>query len=101
MKVSEKGICHICDEVFEDAELKEINGLFLCSEHFDTYLKSDWIAFRKTVVTADNANDALLLQELKDQLKVEGKPSFILSNYEQSDSGAIQTISILYVPKTN
>lgn len=99
MKVSEKGICHICDEVFEDSILTEINGLFLCKEHTNTYLNNEWIPFRKTVVTSENANDALLLQDLKDKLKAEGKPSFILSGYEESESGAIQTISTLYIPK--
>jgi len=101
MKVSEKGICHICDEVFDDNALLEIDDLFLCAKDAHIYNDNEWIAIKSTTVSDSNMNDALILQDLKDKLKNSNQPSFIKSSYAQSNAGEIQTISSLYIPKSN
>lgn len=100
MSLSEKGVCSICDEVFNDSELTEVDDLFLCTKDLAIYQENEWIPFSKTIVSAENANDALILQNLKDQFKAEGKPAYILSSYQEASSGEIQTVSTLFVIKS-
>jgi len=100
MSVSDKGVCSICDEVFNDSDLIEADDLFLCSRDFKIFKENDWSAFKQTVVSDSNMNDALILQNMKDELRTQGKPAYIRASYTQSDDGNIQTTSIIYTIKS-
>ena len=99
MSVSEKGVCSICDEVFNDSDLTEIDDLFLCAKDLEIYKNNEWEAIKSTTVSDSNMKDALILQDMKDEFKKQGKPSYIKSTYNQSDTGEIITISDLYITK--
>ena len=83
--LTQKGTCSICDEVFYDFRLREIDSLFLCPKHVKLYKNSQFYEFACCESTADNPNNALFAQELKDSINKSGKLSFIRSNYIEID----------------
>ncbi len=94
-KLLQKGTCSICDHVFYEFNLKEVNSLFLCPLHFKQFKRSSFVEFSCCESTAQNPNNALFAQELKEKLLSEGFLSYITSSYIEID-GVIHSRFTIY-----
>ena len=94
------GVCHMCDGVFKDKVLKLADDYFFCPEHFEIYTNNSWLEIMRVEATNEIPEDALLIQEKKDELKAEGISSFIKTEYAELD-GTIKSVFILFVSTEN
>jgi hypothetical protein len=53
-KISSKGICSICDEVFEESLIIEEDGLSFCKNHHFQYKESTWVIIQSCECSPEN-----------------------------------------------
>lgn len=87
---SEQSICAICDHIFHENEIITIDDLPLCQTHAKIYTESNWVIFKEVICTPDNAEESVMLYELKLNNYKKGDYGFIRSNYDVIDD-QIQT----------
>ena len=85
----EIGICSICDQNFSESNLFEIDELFLCKNDFDFYNSHTWRISETGKSSPSDPEQALYIQNKKDQLKELGIKSFIKVDYEDINNEII------------
>ncbi len=81
---SEKAValCAVCSKTLCEECASEAENLYFCSEHFQTYLESEWISLTNIKTTPDNPSEGVALYEFKDNLWAkEQVPTFIVTHY--------------------
>ena len=96
---SQKGVCCLCDQVFSEKKLFQRDDKSFCKEHFSYYNDHDWIAVYKRVVSPEQPEEAVYIQELKENLRNEGVISYINSEYFLENSTYISVFNF-YIPST-
>jgi hypothetical protein len=94
------GVCHICDGVFNDNELSSVNEFYLCENDLKIFNHSNWVEFFQTESSPTDPEQALYVQELKDNLKSNSIPSYIITEYKQVNK-EIVSIFTLFVNLEN
>ncbi len=84
-KVSTSGVCSLCDEVFLDKNLLESSEKFFCKPHYKTFTDSHWMEAHLVTSSSSDPEKALIIQELKDELKKENILTFIETTYDEKD----------------
>lgn len=96
-KRSNQIVCSICEQVFSENKITEIDDLILCPQDLTLYKRQNWAIIKKGKSNPDNPQDALEIQDLHIKLKNLGIPSFIKFEYEIIND-QITTIFLLYIP---
>jgi len=94
-----EGVCAICDEVFPDENLDPIEDLFLCKEHFKVYQENKWIQVKTVESSARDPEQSLYIQDLKDELKMKGIPSYIQTHYRHNGSEIVSIFKMFVKEK--
>lgn len=81
-RVSKEGVCHMCDEVFPDKELYPSKNYFFCKEHKTIFEDNSWLEILDLTATNEDPQNALLVQDYKDNLKKLGINSYIETQYD-------------------
>lgn len=98
---SSKGVCDICDQVFQDKDLTLLNSMALCREHLNYYQSQSWIeGYSLSISPDDPPIKALYLQNIKDLLKQQNIYAYIKTDYVSKEDQII-SCSTLYIPSTN
>ena len=82
---------------FKDKELKASGKFYFCPPHAKFYEEHSWLQLFEVSATNESANNALLVQDKKDQLKEAKINSIIETSYKELDH-SIQSIFSLFVP---
>lgn len=100
---SEKAValCAVCSKTLCEECASEAENLYFCSEHFQTYLESEWISLTNIKTTPDNPTEGVALYEFKDTLwNKEHVPTFIVTHYRINiESDFIESYVQLHVRK--
>lgn len=89
------GVCHICDEIFNDDLLVSRDEFYLCSSDASIYDKTQWVILFQTESSPTDPEQALFVQDLKDKLKSASISSYILTEYKQVSNEVISVFTIL------
>lgn len=95
-KIAAQSICCICNKQFADSEMVTIDTLALCPPDSNLYKNSTWELTKELRSDPTDPDNALHIQELKDQLASQGKPSYIKSDYSQDSEDHIITTFQLF-----
>ena len=90
--------CSICNEVFDEIYITEIDDLPLCREHAKSYVDFDWSEFTSVDCTPDKQQASIDLYESKLDDYKKGILGFIKSSYKEID-GEIVTTLVYYTKK--
>lgn len=99
LKRSQTGICCLCDQAFSEKKLFEKDEKAFCKEHLDYYKKHNWIEVHKVIVSPNQPEQAIYIQDLKDNLRNEGILSYIKTEYFMENSTYISVFRF-YIPST-
>jgi len=94
-KQSSKSQCVICEEILNDEEMFDQDGLALCGEHNILYQSNEWFKAITVKSNPDDIEGGVRLYELRQKLYIQGIPSFIKADYQMQGKD-IQTILILF-----
>ena len=87
----------MCDAIFKDKHLYSADDFYFCKKHLEVYSNSSWLDLITVEATNDDPNNALLIQDKKDELKAMGINSFITTSYKD-EGGSIKSVFTLMVP---
>ena len=87
----------MCDAVFKEKHLYPSDDFYFCKKHLEAYQENSWLELFTVEATNDEPNNALLIQDKKDELKGVGISSFITTSYKDV-GGSIKSIFTLMVP---
>ncbi|MBT4790706.1 MAG: hypothetical protein HON90_03980 [Halobacteriovoraceae bacterium] len=93
-KISNVGICSICDKQFPDRDLHKISELALCEDDYELYSNTNWSNVFNCQSTSTNPQEALRIQEMHDFLKKVNIPSFIKTEYLEKETLIVSSFSI-------
>ncbi len=77
------GICSICEKELNEETHFEIDSIHLCKDHYNTYIKNNWVEICNQRTTADTPEAGVYIYNFQKKLwKNEQVPSFILCEYK-------------------
>lgn len=90
--------CSICNEVFDETQILEIESMPFCKEHAKTYIDNEWKVEDQVDCTPEMQEESVKLYEKKIDDYNKGKFGFIKTNYRE-DNGQIVTTLTYYTIK--
>ena len=97
---SRTGVCSICNEEFPDTKLHIGHDIPFCQRDFKELQENEWIIVKVVESNPDDPSQALLLTNLKFQLRDLSIPSFITTDYTDK-SDTIITIFRLHIKSSD
>ena len=90
--------CCICEKVFKDKIIFNIDELPFCKEHYDFYTKTNWAVLKQETATSQDSQGAMQVYIDKQVLLDNNILCFIRTGYEVKDDNIISLFK-LYCPK--
>ena len=91
--------CSICNEVFNEIHIVEIEDMPFCRTHAKDYIESEWEIVNQVDCTPDNEKASVELYENKLLDYKKGELGFIKTAYRESNGEIITTLSYYKVKK--
>jgi len=91
--------CSICNEVFDEIHILEIDDMPLCKAHAEDYIDSNWEICTQVDCTPDNEKASVELYENKLLDYKKGELGFIKTAYRETHGEIITTLSYYKVKK--
>lgn len=95
---SKIGICFICDNIFKNSDLILVEDMAFCKEDLIHYQEEKWLCMSTIESNPQNPEQAILLTEIKEFLKIREVKSFVTVNYKDREHHIITEFS-LYIPE--
>ncbi len=89
------GVCSICDKKYLDSKLTTIEDLSLCPADLIIYQNHKWESIYAVESDPENPENALAVQNIKDELKKISIPSFIQTTYTEANGQVISHFNLL------
>ena len=90
--------CCICEKVFKDDEVVNIDELPFCKTHYHYFLKHSWSELQVKRASSKNSDGAMEIYNNKHLLLENKILSFIKTDYEEQ-GGEIISVFKLYCPE--
>lgn len=98
-KISDKGVCAICEQVFADEELIEADDMYLCAPHLKLYVENEWEITKVIKCSPGNEEASVALYEEKLVNFNQQKFSYLRTSYEEVNGEIITTLSLFSIKK--
>jgi hypothetical protein len=81
--VHAEAFCSICKDALCENCIREDENVYFCSEHFQLYLRSEWIELDTVTTTPNNPEDGMYIYKFQEMIwKDNQTPTFITTHYK-------------------
>lgn len=86
--------CCICEKVFKDKNIINIDELPFCKEDYQFYLKTNWIVLKQEIASSLNSENAMQIYNEKHLLLNNGIKCYIRTDYQEKNSHIISIFKL-------